>query len=321
MANNLVNSADLSKKMIKTTTPITMEFVYFLSAKATIIYGDNRPNKLRSLPTLTNFILDIISTSNVESPTLSIATVYLERIRSTLAQDKNAFNQLKNFCNHQLFLACLMLSSKFSSDLHVKTSDWSRFANGLFTLKEINTAEITILDLFHYHLMFTEQNLAKAIESYRPNPFSVALITNKNNSMHVQKDYVAIDIDALISSNDYNVPANSRTNSNQHSYVPRKDSRTYSNNSFLSTGSHSTFSTIDDPQEEFIPICTQSFNNNQEKIPIVLQKQQQMLLSYKNSPSFITEASTFNNNNNNNNYSNSNDNSRSLTKYFSSLFY
>lgn len=76
-----------------------------------------------NLPTLEQFIKNLVRSSNVQVPTLMSTLVYLQRIKAELQPDAKGLR-----CTaHRIFLACLILAAKFLNDSSPKNKHWAAY--------------------------------------------------------------------------------------------------------------------------------------------------------------------------------------------------
>lgn len=54
--------------------------------------------------------------------------------------------------HHRIFIATLMITSKYTHDASIKNKYWVEYASNLFSKTEINLMEKQLLQLLDYHL-------------------------------------------------------------------------------------------------------------------------------------------------------------------------
>ncbi|CDO92613.1 unnamed protein product [Kluyveromyces dobzhanskii CBS 2104] len=107
------------------------------------------------VPSLMTFISRLVRYTNVYTSTLLTTVVYLNRLRALLPSDAAG---LPTTC-HRIFLACLILSAKYHNDSSPLNKHWTKHADGLFTLRDVNLMERQLLQLFEYDLRIEASEL------------------------------------------------------------------------------------------------------------------------------------------------------------------
>lgn len=117
------------------------------------------------LPTVEQFIWQLVQLSNVPVGTLMVTLVYFNRVKSRL--------QLKlywpRYARHQVFLTCLIMAAKYVNDISPKNKHWARHAtfNGFkFYTNEVNYMERQLLQLLDWDLKVKGEDLYKCWADY-----------------------------------------------------------------------------------------------------------------------------------------------------------
>lgn len=121
------------------------------------------------LPTLEEFITQLVISSNVQVPTLMSTLVYLNRLKSKLQPMARGLR----CTTHRIFLASLILSAKYLNDSSPKNKHWANYTHVNteyysfgFTRTEVNLMEKQLLFLLEWDLRITEQDLYRELDSF-----------------------------------------------------------------------------------------------------------------------------------------------------------
>lgn len=121
------------------------------------------------LPTVEEFITQLVISSNVQVPTLMSTLVYLTRLKSKLQPMARGLR-----CTaHRIFLASLILSAKYLNDSSPKNKHWANYTHIStdmysfgFSRTEVNLMEKQLLFLLDWDLRIVEEDLYRAFDDF-----------------------------------------------------------------------------------------------------------------------------------------------------------
>lgn len=120
------------------------------------------PSEDGGVPSLEEFITQLVVSSNVQVPTLMSTLVYLRRLKSRLAPLAKGLR----CTTHRIFLAALILAAKYLNDSSPKNKHWANYSvisTGTgsfgFSRTEVNLMEKQLLFLLDWELGITEDDL------------------------------------------------------------------------------------------------------------------------------------------------------------------
>jgi hypothetical protein len=120
------------------------------------------------IPTLEQFITNLVDRSHVQVPTLMTSLVFLGRLQQRLPPVAKGMK----CTGHRIFLASLILAAKNLNDSSPKNKHWARyttvagFDNFGFSLTEVNLMEKQLLGLLEWDLRVTEEDLYHHFEPF-----------------------------------------------------------------------------------------------------------------------------------------------------------
>ncbi|KAL2150632.1 hypothetical protein VTH82DRAFT_7195 [Thermothelomyces myriococcoides] len=121
------------------------------------------------LPSLEQFIWQLVDSSNVQVPTLMSTLVYLRRLKSRLQPMAKGLR----CTTHRIFLASLILAAKYLNDSSPKNKHWAHYSVVStkeyifgFSRTEVNLMEKQLLQLLDWDLRITEEDLYWEFEPF-----------------------------------------------------------------------------------------------------------------------------------------------------------
>lgn len=122
-----------------------------------------------SLPTVEEFITQLVVSSNVQVPTLMSTLVYLGRLKAKLQPMARGLR----CTTHRIFLASLILAAKYLNDSSPKNKHWANYTHITteyysfgFSRTEVNLMEKQLLFLLEWDLRITEEDLYHQLDAF-----------------------------------------------------------------------------------------------------------------------------------------------------------
>ncbi|KOS17235.1 PHO85 cyclin-1 [Escovopsis weberi] len=152
------------------------------------------PRAVRSsdgaLPTLDEFITQLVVSSNVQVPTLMTTLVYLNRLKAKLQPMARGLR----CTTHRIFLASLIISAKYLNDSSPKNKHWANYTHinndycsfG-FTRTEVNLMEKQLLFLLEWQLGVSEQDLFRELDFFLE-PLRIRIVDRHARKMRQREE-------------------------------------------------------------------------------------------------------------------------------------
>jgi hypothetical protein len=149
---------------------------------------DPTPRAVKSsdgaLPSIEEFITQLVISSNVQVPTLMSSLVYLGRLKSRLQPMAKGLR----CTTHRIFLAALILAAKYLNDSSPKNKHWANYSavsthaySFGFSRTEVNLMEKQLLFLLDWDLRITEEDLYQELDHF------LAPIRTEVEARHVRR--------------------------------------------------------------------------------------------------------------------------------------
>lgn len=141
--------------------------------------------KYSDMPSLEEFITNLVVHSNVQVPTLMSTLVYLGRLKSKLQPMARGLR----CTTHRIFLAALILSAKYLNDSSPKNKHWAKYTvfdteayQWAFSRTEVNLMEHQLLLLLEWDLRITEEDLYRELDDFLE-PLRLTLIERQERKI------------------------------------------------------------------------------------------------------------------------------------------
>lgn len=166
------------------------------------------------LPTLEEFITQLVVSSNVQVPTLMSTLVYLTRLKSKLQPMARGLR----CTTHRIFLASLILAAKYLNDSSPKNKHWANYTHintdlysfG-FNRTEVNLMEKQLLFLLEWEMRITEQDLYRELDSFL-DPLRARIAERHARKMR-QREEKRMQLEIYAAATRHPSPVSSRGNS------------------------------------------------------------------------------------------------------------
>nr|CAG8441573.1 1847_t:CDS:10 [Entrophospora candida] len=129
---------------------------------------------LQLLPPLQNFIQRLVTRSSVSTATFLTTIIYLDRLKKKLPKLARGMHCTR----HRVFLAILIVASKYLNDSSPRNKYWARFSS-VYSVNKVNLMERQLLTLLDYDLRVTEAELLLHLSPFLKSP---SLSTSYNNN-------------------------------------------------------------------------------------------------------------------------------------------
>lgn len=114
-----------------------------------------------NLPSLDVFITRLVYRTGVKQATLWTTLIYLDRLKAKLPKEAQGMACTR----HRVFLAILIVATKYLNDSPPKNIHWAQAAS-LFNVREVNLMEKQLLYLLDYNLRFDEAEICRHLAPF-----------------------------------------------------------------------------------------------------------------------------------------------------------
>lgn len=218
-ALSLLMTSPVTQDMLSHIVNVTLKVIQCKKSKAVYPSPPSSPNqKSKPLPSLMTFISRLVRYTNVYTGTLLTSLVYLERLRAKLPKNAEGLP-----CTlHRIFLACLILSSKFHNDSSPKNYHWAKYTEGLFKVEDVNLMERQLLSLMDWDLSVSNEDLIHSLRRFI-DPIKSDLRKTSKVRRHIIKNKQQLSPSSSSSSLNSSLPSTSAS-TQLHTYLdPQRD--------------------------------------------------------------------------------------------------
>lgn len=154
-------SVDMINFLVATTNSI----IQVKSLKKQNLCRNSLSSRILSInPTisLTNFIKNLITYSNVQTPTLMATLVYLNKLRNLLPANAIGMETTR----HRIFLSALIVAAKSLNDSSPLNKHWTKYTDGLLNLEEVNLAECELINILNWNITIKQEELIITLQPF-----------------------------------------------------------------------------------------------------------------------------------------------------------
>ncbi|XBW37470.1 hypothetical protein QEN19_003052 [Hanseniaspora menglaensis] len=181
---------------------------------------------------LYDFIKALVKGSNVQTPTLMSTTIYLRRLNKILPSNVIGIATTR----HRMFVGCLIITSKNLNDSSPLNKHWKNYCLDMLSLKELNTIEREILELFNWKLEFDDSELIESLgELLMPQNNTYALNSDTPSNSY-SSAYSTVSSNSIFSNTQKTMTSSSRmsnlsslTDNDYEQYYSKQQNTNYSN--------------------------------------------------------------------------------------------
>ncbi|CCF60728.1 hypothetical protein KAFR_0L01200 [Kazachstania africana CBS 2517] len=143
--------------------PISQDMIKYLEDRTkALVTVKNTNGSSSQLPTLNDFICNLVIRSRVNTSTLMSTTVFLNKLKEILPRNVSGMETTR----HRIFLGCLILSAKTLNDCSPTNKYWSQHCDGLISVREINKIERELLKYFNWDVTIKVEELTKSLQRF-----------------------------------------------------------------------------------------------------------------------------------------------------------